>query len=336
LSAADELWDAAERARVIATARSGVGGVLAMTPRYVWERAATDDSILDWGAGRKLHYVALGRKRGFTCIDGYDLHTGPEPLYTPRDVVYASNVLNVQSCWMQVEIALDIMACCLKPSGYLVLNYPRDPRPCPLHPNDVEGLLKARFDEVEIVGGERGAPLWECRRPSWRPQQLERSRLLGVGKEMAGAVYLHRAYEHLLPENMLLSAKKQLPEGWSYQVLKYVRATGDITFIECPQFDTADEPIVGDGFLVRRDGSSRLVRNPKDDPWIYHHRWMFVDRNYRGFDVLASERRSAIWTLLPGVDYSRIGRKGFWEKTVVPRLELLSRAPDRDAAEKVA
>jgi hypothetical protein len=70
---------------------------------------------------------------------------------------------------------------------------------------------------------------------------------------------------------------------------------------------------VGANGMVRRRRQSR-------DPKIYHHKWPFVAPDYAGFDVEASRQRSLAWVHLDGVDRTRIGRKSYWQETVVPRL----------------
>jgi hypothetical protein len=57
-----------------------------------------------------------------------------------------------------------------------------------------------------------------------------------------------------------------------------------------------------------------------DDPYIYHHKWLFVSDDYEEFDVEASKSRSERWMALTDVDRSRIGRKSYWDEQVVPRI----------------
>ena len=71
--------------------------------------------------------------------------------------------------------------------------------------------------------------------------------------------------------------------------------------------------------VVRADGTVERRSLPAD-PYIYHHKWLFVAEDYAGFDVEESKRRSQQWIALEGVDRSRIGRKRYWEQHVVPRL----------------
>jgi len=163
----------------------------------------------------------------------------------------------------------------------------------------------------------------------------------GVGKSIGGAVYVHRQYEHVLGD-ALRTAKKSLPSGFEYTVVKHNEINGNLSFIHCPDFDTADEPATGDYAVVHPDGVVKL-HPALADPYIYHHKWLFVAEDYEGFDLEASVRRSIAWMSLPDVDKSLIGRASYWNKHVVPRLNALDTSsastdstinlerPDRDS-----
>lgn len=146
----------------------------------------------------------------------------------------------------------------------------------------------------------------------------KRSKLHGVGKEIGGNVYIHREYESVLGESVKL-AREVLPKDFEWTVVKLNLATKAVTFIASPDFDSADEPIVGRFILVRTDGTT-LDRRQLEDPYIYHHKWLMVKDNYGGFDVEESKQRSLQWLALKDVDKSRIGRKSFWDIHVTPRL----------------
>lgn len=146
----------------------------------------------------------------------------------------------------------------------------------------------------------------------------KRSKRYGVGKEIGGNVYVHRDYETLLgPEIMM--ARSYLPPDFGYTVVKLNLKTRALTFSVSPDFNTAAEPVVGKQLLVRGDGSTHM-REPPADPYIYHHKWLFVAKDYDGFDVEASVRRSIAWMSLSDVDKSLIGRASYWNEHVVPRL----------------
>lgn len=151
------------------------------------------------------------------------------------------------------------------------------------------------------------------------PALPKRSTRFGVGKEIGGAVYVHRDYRSRLPE-VVSQAIKQLPVDFDFCVIKLTLKTNAVSFIQSPDFDSADEPTVGDSVSVAADGSVSRRRG-LSDPWIYHHKWLFVEDDYAGFDVEESKTRSRHWLALPDIDFRRIGRRSFWESSVVARLD---------------
>ncbi len=153
-----------------------------------------------------------------------------------------------------------------------------------------------------------------------REAKLPRRWRGNVGKSIGGSLYAHRNYESdVVPQDVLQNAQQQL-DGFDYNIVKYVPKTGAVTFIQSPDFDSVPEPMVGNQLLVKPDGTKRSMSS-SGDPWIYHHKWLWVKDDYPGFNVEESKQRSAAWMSLPDIDYSRIGKKSFWEKFVVPRIE---------------
>ena len=95
-----------------------------------------------------------------------------------------------------------------------------------------------------------------------------------------------------------------------------------VSFIQSDDFDDSDEPTVGDVYTVKTNGSV-VYRRASVDPWIYHHKWLFVADTYDRFDVEAAKERSRRWLALDEIDYRRIGKRSFWQMHVVPRLNCL-------------
>lgn len=152
-----------------------------------------------------------------------------------------------------------------------------------------------------------------------RAQELPlRSKRFGIGKEIGYAVYLHRDYDDRLGEPVEW-AKRHLPEHYEYTVVKLNQRNDAVSFIDCPNFDSEHEPVIRGIVVVNADGSVQRRTMPLD-PYIYHHKWLFVADDYTGFDVERSKDRSRCWTSLPDVDRSRIGKKSYWEANVVPRI----------------
>ena len=155
---------------------------------------------------------------------------------------------------------------------------------------------------------------------SEKPVRLPaRSRGYGVGKEIGGAIYVHRRYESCLGP-AVQAAKNSLPSWFEYTIVKYRTDTGSVSFVHSPDFDTNPEPTAGAVCVVHPGGSTRLIPPPAD-PFIYHHKWLFVKDEYPGFDVAASKRRSLAWMGLPSADRTHIGRRSYWVREVLPYLE---------------
>jgi 2-polyprenyl-6-methoxyphenol hydroxylase-like FAD-dependent oxidoreductase len=110
-------------------------------------------------------------------------------------------------------------------------------------------------------------------------------------------------------------AKRQLPEVFEYTVVKLNQRNDSVSFIFCPGFDSEHEPVIHAIIVVAADGSVQRRALPAD-PYIYHHKWLFVADDYAGFDVEQSKARSRAWMALPGVDRSRIGRAGYWKQVL--------------------
>jgi hypothetical protein len=164
----------------------------------------------------------------------------------------------------------------------------------------------ARCDRSAAAGSSRELPL---------PKRCKR---YGVGKEIGGAVYVHRRYEHIFG-SAVEEARRHLPPNFSYTVVKLTLANRSVSFVEVADFDTAPEPTLGTIVVVKTDGSCRRMVAPSD-PFIYHHKWLFVKDDYGGFDVEESKTRSRAWMALIDIDRTRIGKKSYWESTVVQRL----------------
>ncbi len=143
---------------------------------------------------------------------------------------------------------------------------------------------------------------------------------LKVGKRMGDDLYVHKAYSGCLAG--WEKAAASLPADFEYAIVKHNKKTGAFSFIASPDFDTADEPTVGNAIKVSEDGTTSTTRM-KQDPQIYHHKWSMVGDDYDGFDMCAAIKRSIHWKGIVGKNAklsSRIGTKSVWDSEVVPRL----------------
>ena len=137
-----------------------------------------------------------------------------------------------------------------------------------------------------------------------------------VGKRVGSCVYVHKLYEdEVIPAKILKAAKKYLScsKKFSYDCVKWDKKTNNITFQWSPTFDYLDEPIIDMCFLVKADGTSRILPQKKD-PQIWHHKWMWVKDDYSGFNVEKSKLRSELWkNKVTKEERRKIGFLSFWD-----------------------
>ena len=98
----------------------------------------------------------------------------------------------------------------------------------------------------------------------------------------------------IIPNDILDEAVAALqydyPE-FEFNTVKYNPKTQVISFQECPDFDTAREPKVGDYVIVKPDGTTKRGHSE----YIFHHPWLWVTNDYTGFDVSKSWEWSKKW-----------------------------------------
>ena len=117
-------------------------------------------------------------------------------------------------------------------------------------------------------------------------------------RKLGKTIYIHRSDIDSLSEDhfeLVWSRWRKLVES------KYVKSLADfniikikkdkVSFIKSEDFDFADEPTVGDSYVVNSDGSVKYLKK-KDNPPIYRNKWAFVPEDYCGFDVEQSKKRS--------------------------------------------
>lgn len=148
---------------------------------------------------------------------------------------------------------------------------------------------------------------------------LKRFPLFGVGKTIGNNVYIHKNYASELPMD-IEQAREKIPSDFKYDIIKFNILNGSVSFISSPDFNESPEPMSGDSYHVNTKTGDITFTRHGSDPWIFHHKWLMVKDDYPFFDVYESYRRSRKWTRLPGIDYSRIGKRSFWRSSVLPLL----------------
>jgi DNA topoisomerase IB len=146
----------------------GAVGEKAIAPKYVASIAKPEDKILDFGAGKDAAHAKALKEKGLD-ITAYEFgNNSKEGLHDPKalekkyNIVYASNVLNVQSSEQMLRNTLEEIKGSLEDKGTVVFNYPESPRKSNLLASDVSKVITDIFgNSPEKVGGTTSAPLWK-------------------------------------------------------------------------------------------------------------------------------------------------------------------------------
>ena len=143
----------------------------------------------------------------------------------------------------------------------------------------------------------------------------------GVGKRIGGALYVHADYVDDIPFNFseYIDALYQFDKDFHYNVIKWDKKKGNVTFFHSPEFNTVHEPSAGDYVTIKKNFTAKKAYTSQ----IWHHKWLWVKDDYKGFDVEESFNRSKQWLQLPNIEFAKIGNKEYWEKEYVPRIKAL-------------
>jgi len=130
-----------------------------IVPKWIMENIPRDKSILDFGAGKQAYHARNLTKEGFTKVDAHEfgknsrkrIHT-TKALEKEYDVVYASNVLNVQTSKEMMRGTLQLIKDVTSVNGVFVFNYPKSPRKNDLILAEVLEIVKEFFTTIEYDG----------------------------------------------------------------------------------------------------------------------------------------------------------------------------------------
>jgi hypothetical protein len=149
--------------------------------------------------------------------------------------------------------------------------------------------------------------------------KIERCKKFGVGKKISNQIWIHKNYILDVIDNSIYKEYlKELPNNYEFNLLRVDLKINEIAFINSPDFDSSQEPLVGSSIRITKDNNNyklSKIQNPPNDPLIYHHKWLFVKDDYKNFNIKESKKRSIEWKEKLGIDRavsSRIGRLSFW------------------------
>ena len=125
----------------------------------------------------------------------------------------------------------------------------------------------------------------------------------GVGKQVGSKVYFHKSvHERIVPQDVWDKAMEMKDDfdGMSnhnnpiqFNTVCYdLRQPNIVRIDECPEFDTSSEPCVGKTYTF--DTENNLISIAINQQ-IFHHKWLWVEPDYKGFDVIKSYEWSKLW-----------------------------------------
>lgn len=145
------------------------GKIRAVVPLWVERNVDKSKTILDFGAGKGATSTKYLLSKGFDVV-AYDLWVGNGDelldkfaLNRQYDIVFASNVLNVQSSLLMLFETLNQIKLVMGNNGEFICNYPQSPRKMDLKETDIEEILLSMFGFVERVGGTKSTPVWKVK-----------------------------------------------------------------------------------------------------------------------------------------------------------------------------
>ena len=134
-------------------------------------------------------------------------------------------------------------------------------------------------------------------------------------------IYFHKNYVRLFPQK-LQDAIKFLPKHLEFNIIKYNSKDETASFILSPDFDEAYHPTIVQSAKVdlNNNGKPLKIYRYKNNLKIYHHRWVFVKDDYKGFDVKKDKKWSALWSKVPRLNHLKYGTLENWTTHTLPRI----------------
>lgn len=170
------MYTSEEKEMMMKTARAaGAVGANAVLPRVLKSMIDEDVVVLDFGAGPKAVQTMALRDDGYQVF-AHDINPekteahidDPADYKNYFDVVFASNVINVQPTGKNIVSVVHAVHELVRNNGYALFNYPSSPRKAGLTVSQIEGILKEQFMTVErirkIDDWKISTPVWKCKK----------------------------------------------------------------------------------------------------------------------------------------------------------------------------
>lgn len=145
----------------------GAVGSNAKVPKYVRKYSTKDETILDFGSGKEAIHANSLLEEGFVVYAheiGQNYNSNfhdPYALKRKYDMVYASNVLNVQPSETTLHNTLNTIISVMKPKSKLIANFPKEPRKNNLSSKKLYDLLRNKLNFVYYLEKNQ-SPVFLC------------------------------------------------------------------------------------------------------------------------------------------------------------------------------
>lgn len=155
--------------------------------------------------------------------------------------------------------------------------------------------------------------------------RIQRNKKYGVGKSVGNDIYFHKHYLECFDfANEITDKLSLIPSNFFFNIIRYNLKIRDISFIFSPNFLDSYFPIVSNSIKVKADNLipeiKIKIRTFKNNPPIYHHRWLFVKDDFGGFNVETDFKWSKLWVKTPNLIPNRYGFLRHWVDISLPKI----------------
>jgi len=171
------MYTDADKKMMMATVRTaGAVGTNAILPRILKTMIEKDWAVLDYGSGPKAIQTMALRDEGYNVVAHdvnpektmWHIDTRMNSYQEQFDVIFASNVLNIQPADVCVDDVAREVCHMLRHYSFALFNYPTSPRKVDLTVAEIDGILKDNFQDVErirqINNWKISTPVWKCKK----------------------------------------------------------------------------------------------------------------------------------------------------------------------------
>lgn len=143
-------------------------------------------------------------------------------------------------------------------------------------------------------------------------------------KKIGNSLYVHKSNIQELFQKISPSAKQYIESiiklhSVSYEIIKFNNSSNSkeysISFIQCSQWNKVWEPLVEDSYHYDNNG---LCHKIKGGNKVYHHKHMFVSKDYKDFNILESIERSKMLLSIEEIQKNKkqIGNYNYWKEII--------------------